>query len=630
MCGITGGWWSVPPLDLERRMEASLHTLRLRGPNDRGCIYKEAAGGRLALGHTRLAIIDLSDAANQPMVSPCGRYWMVFNGEIYNYRELRRELETLGQRFTTQSDTEVLLAAWIQWGDRCLIRLEGMFAFVVHDSRRQILSAARDAFGIKPFFYSHRNDRLLFASELPALLALRSGEKPLANWQRSYDYLVHGDFDTTSETFIDDILALAPGHRIEVDLHRTGRIQQQCWWKPDLREAAPLSFDEAAEAVREQFLHSVALHLRSDVPLGATLSGGIDSSAIVCAMRKLEPDLPLHTFSYVAADDPRSEEKWIDMVNQHVGAVAHKVVASRDELARDLERLIALQGEPFMSSSVYAQYRVYELARENGVTVTLEGQGADELLAGYAGFPGERMLSMLEQGRLLEVQRFAYQWSRWPGRSYRRAWQYLMASALPDRLFHMARHYSGRTPVPAWLKGDLLREAEVDLHYSRLQRSPGARGRRVVERMAHALQHRFLPGYLREGDRNSMHFSVESRLPFLTLPMAQRLLSLPEEYLISPDGQTKHVFRAAMRGIIPDEILQRRDKIGFETPEFTWLKGMAGTVREWLAHGADIPFLDQKELLRQYDAVMAGQRPVSNQLWRWINFIKWHEQMGVQ
>src|SRR5690554_6733103 len=456
MCGITGGWWSVPPLDLERRMEASLHTLRLRGPNDRGCIYKEAAGGRLALGHTRLAIIDLSDAANQPMVSPCGRYWMMFNGEIYNYRELRRELETLGQRFTTQSDTEVLLAAWIQWGDRCLIRLEGMFAFVVHDSRRQILSAARDAFGIKPFFYSHRNDRLLLASELPALLALRSGETPLANGQRSYDYLVHGDFATTSETFLDNMLARAPGHRIEVALHRTGRIQQQCWWKPELREAAPLSSDEAAEAVREQFLHSVALHLRSDVPLGATLSGGVDSSAIVCAMRHLEPDLPLHTFSYVAAEDRRSEEIWVDRVNKHVRAIPHKVIATGNDLANDLERLIGLQGEPFMSTSVYAQYRVYQLAREQGITVTLEGQGADEMLAGYVGFPGQRMLSMLEQGNVLGAQRFAYRWSRWPGRSYGRAWQYLAAAALPDTLFHLARRYTGRATAPSWLRADVL------------------------------------------------------------------------------------------------------------------------------------------------------------------------------
>lgn len=630
MCGIAGGWWSAPPLDLERRMAASLHTLRLRGPNDSGCRYMEARDGRLALGHTRLSIIDLTALASQPMSSACGRYWMIFNGEIYNYRELRVLLEKSGHRFTTQSDTEVLLAAWMHWKEACLQHLEGMFAFIVHDTVDQTLSAARDGFGIKPLYYSQRNDRLLFASEIPALLALRHEEKPLANWQRCYDYLVHGDYDNTSQTFVEDVLSLRPGHWFRTSLTASERIVQRQWWRPDTRERSPLSFGDAADAVREQFLHNVQLHLRSDVPLGATLSGGIDSSAIVCAMRHLEPDLPLHTFSYVASGDRRSEEAWVDRINAHVGAIPHKVVADGADLANDLERLIALQGEPFMSTSVYAQYRVYKLARENGVTVTLEGQGADEMLAGYAGFPGQRMLSMLEQGNVLGAQHFAYRWSRWPGRSYGRAWQYLAAAALPDTLFQLARRYSGRNGAPAWLKADVLKEANVELQYLRHARAPQARGRRVIESMAYSLQERFLPGYLREGDRNSMHFSVESRLPFLTLPMADLLLSLPEDYLISPRGETKSVFRAAMRGIMPDDVLDRRDKIGFETPEDRWLGGMSSTVRDWLRHGAEIPFLDHAAILRHFDAVMAGRARCTNQLWRWVNFIKWHELTGVQ
>lgn len=630
MCGITGGWWSAPPFDLERRMTASLHTLRLRGPNDSGCRYMDAGEGRLALGHTRLSVIDLSSRAGQPMASHCGRYWLILNGEIYNYRELRKELAPLGHPFVTESDTEVLVAAWKQWGRACLPRLEGMFAFVIYDREEQTLNAARDGFGIKPLYYSQTHGRLLFASELPALLALCGGETPRANWQRSYDYLVHGDYDNTSQTFIDGVYSLRPGHCFEISLLTPGRIEQQSWWQPDTREQSRLTFDQAVEAVREQFLHNVRLHLRSDVPLGATLSGGIDSSAIVCAIRHLEPDLPLHTFSYVAAQDHRSEEIWVDRVNQHVGAIPHKVVASGADLAGDLERLIRLQGEPFMSTSVYAQYRVYKLARENDITVTLEGQGADEMLAGYTGFPGQRMLSMLEQGNLLGAQRFAYRWSRWPGRSYGRAWQYLAAAALPDSLFQFTRRYTGRATAPAWLNADVLKDGHVDMRYVRQALSPEARGRRVAESMANALQHRFLPGYLREGDRNSMQFSVESRLPFLTLPMANLLLSLPEDYLISPRGETKSVFRAAMRGIMPDEVLDRRDKIGFETPEDRWLVGMADTVREWLQHGRHIPFLNHDEIMRRFDAVMTGHARCTTQLWRWVNFIKWHELTGVQ
>ena len=630
MCGITGGWWSAPPLDLERRMAASLQTLKLRGPNDSGTRYLNAASGRLALGHSRLSIIDLRSRSNQPMVSACERYWIVFNGEIYNYRELRQELADLGEVFVTESDTEVLLAAWKHWEHECLPRLEGMFAFVVYDAERQRLSAARDGFGIKPLFYSQQNGRLLFASEMPALLALRHEETPRANWQRCYDYLAHGDFDHTEDTFIQDVNSVRPGNWFRVDLQSPTAIVQHQWWRPDTRQQARLSFNDAAEAVRTQFLHNVKLHLRSDVPLGATLSGGVDSSAIVCAMRHLEPDLPLHTFSFIARNDRRSEEIWVDRINEHVGAIPHKVVAQSSDLANDLERLIALQGEPFMSTSVYAQYRVYKLAREEGITVTLEGQGADEMLAGYVGFPGQRMLSMLEQGRVVDAQRFAYQWSRWPGRRYGQAWQYLAAAALPDPLFQLARKYAGHGARAAGLRPDVLREANVDLRYMRQTRRADARGRRVMESMANAMQQRFLPGYLREGDRNSMQFSVESRLPFLTLPMASLLMSLPEEYLISPGGETKHVFRAAMRGIIPDEVLDRRDKIGFETPEEHWLGGMADTLREWLRHGEKIPFLDHEEILRRFDAVMAGKRRCTNQLWRWVNFIKWYELSGVR
>lgn len=630
MCGITGGWWALPPLDLERRMAASLHTLRLRGPNDSGCHYMNAGRGRLALGHTRLSIIDLRSISNQPMATPCGRYWLVFNGEIYNYRELRQELIGLGHSFVTESDTEVLLHAWQHWKSDSLTRLEGMFAFVVYDTHENTMSAARDGFGIKPLYYSLQTGRLLFASELPALLALRRDEPPRANWQRCYDYLAYGDYDHTSETFFEDILTLRPGHSFEFRLDAPQSIVQKQWWQPDTREHSRMNFKDAAAAVREQFLRNVQLHLRSDVALGATLSGGIDSSAIVCAMRLLEPDLPLHTFSYVARDDRRSEESWVDRINQHVKAIPHKVAAGPDDLARDLERLIELQGEPFVSTSAYAQYRVYQLARENGITVTLEGQGADEMLAGYSGFPGQRMLSMLEQGKVLQAQQFAYQWSRWPGRRYGQAWQYLAAAALPDTLFQWARRYGSATPRAAGLRLDILQDAGVDLSYRRAQRQPEARGRRVVENLAHSLQHRFLPGYLREGDRNSMHFSVESRLPFLTLPMANLLLSQPEDYLISPAGETKHIFRAAMRGIIPDEVLDRRDKIGFETPEDRWLTNMGTTVRQWLQHGADIPFIDHAGILRHFEAVMAGRTRCTNQVWRWINLIKWHELSGVK
>jgi asparagine synthase (glutamine-hydrolysing) len=629
MCGIAGGWWSRPPEDLNDRIACSLSKLRLRGPNDQGCEYFDSHGGKVALGHTRLSIIDLTAAAHQPMRSQDARYSLIFNGEIYNYRELRQELTALGRHFISDSDTEVLLAAWQQWHSACLVRLEGMFAFAIYDARTQTLSCVRDAFGIKPFYYDTGKDRFLFGSEQAALLCLRE-EAPRANWQRCYDYLVYGDFDNSQQTFIEGIEHLLPGHWMEIDLAHPDVCVQQCWWSPDVRQSSTLSFEQAAEAVREQFLYNVKLHLRSDVPLGAALSGGIDSSAIVCAMRHLEPDLPITTFSYIAPGDRRSEEVWADRINEYVGATSHKVAATQDELARDLESLIQAQGEPFTSTSVYAQYRVFQLARDKGITVTLEGQGADELLAGYAGYPGQRLLSLIERGDLLGAQRFALNWSRWPGRSYGRAWQYLAAAALPDYLFGAASRITGRSFTPSWLKLDVLADAGVNMVFQREKKHAGGRGRRVVERLISSLNNRHLPGYLREGDRNSMRFSIESRVPFLTVPLANLLFSMPEHYLISHGGETKSVFRAAMRGIMPDQILDRRDKIGFETPEQTWLMAMAGTVRTWLQASEAVPFLDHKVMLEQFDAITSGKTPCTLQVWRWVNFVKWYEQAGLR
>jgi asparagine synthase (glutamine-hydrolysing) len=286
--------------------------------------------------------------------------------------------------------------------------------------------------------------------------------------------------------------------------------------------------------------------------------------------------------------------------------------------------VVAVQGEPFGSTSIYAQYRVFQLAKENGITVTLDGQGADELLAGYIGYPGQRMLSMFERGQYAAMHRFASGWAGWPGRSYRQAWMYLGRATFPDGLYTAARRAMGRDAQPAWLKPDVLRDAGVVFRENRPVLSPGNKGRRVVEQLAYCLQERGLPHLLRHGDRNAMAFSIESRVPFLTVPMAELLLSLPENYLISDTGETKHVFRAAMRGIVPDAILDRRDKIGFATPERAWFLSIAPIVRQWLQDAGDIAFLNREELLAAFDNVISGRIAFSWQVWRWVNYVRWY------
>lgn len=625
MCGLVGASWRHDGDSLRSKFAASLSLLAHRGPNDSGVEYFQVqSGAMLALGHTRLSIIDLSNAGHQPMFSKDKRYALVFNGEIYNYKELRKELEAQGHSFFSDSDSEVLLIAWIHWGKACLKRLVGMFAFVIYDKTEESLVCVRDAFGIKPFFYTLSEDgTFIYASELPALLKLRDS-KPQLNWQRAYDYLVYGDYDEVEDSFVEGVKHLKPGHLLKFNLKSSKIENEEQWWSPSITPVSTLSFSDAAEHLRELFLNNVKLHLRSDVPLGAALSGGIDSSAVVCAMRLVEPSSPIHTFSFIAQGSQVSEEKWVDIVNNKVSATPHKVVVSAQELAQDLGDMIRAQGEPFGSTSIYAQYRVFKLAKEKGITVTLDGQGADEILGGYVGFPGRRMMSLFEEGKVLKLIEFTKNWAEWPNRSSKMAWMMFASQLLPQNVHGFFRRLVGKDSDAKWLRKDVLEEQGVKLGLK--QHIPlNSRGRSLAAQLAASLQHRNLPALLRHADRNAMRFSIESRVPFLTTDIADFTLSLPEEYLVSHSGETKSIFRAAMRGIVPDEILDRRDKIGFETPEKEWFMSMRDTLRAWISEDVSLPFLDQKEILAEFDFIMSGKKPFSWQIWRWVNFIQWYK-----
>ena len=629
MCGILGAFWRDEPPNSKQRFAESIALLAHRGPDDQGQWLHRKPIGDLALGHTRLSIIDLSPGGHQPMHSPDGRYTIVFNGEIYNYRELRLELQSLGHRFASDSDTEVLLASWAVWGRAALAKLRGMFAFAVYDSKEQTLTCARDAFGIKPFYYYASEGCFLFASEVPALLTLLPN-RPTLNLQRAYDYLVFGGYDDQEATFFNGVRHLLPGHLLTVPLSAGGAPAIERWWWPSIAERSDLSFAQAAEELRERFLTNIRLHLRSDVPLGAALSGGVDSSAVVCAMRHVEAEMPIHTFSYVARGSEIDEEKWADLINAHVGAIVHKVVVSPDDLAADLDDMVRAQGEPFGSTSIYAQYRVFQLAREHGITVTLDGQGADELLAGYNGYPADRMRSLLDHGRIGALIGFLYGWSQWPGRTLRQGVITFAGQFVPQPLRGFAKSLIGQPPEPAWLNLPALEEAGVHRTCWPTADFTDANRRRLMARLRGVLTGQGLSALLRHGDRNSMRWSIESRVPFLTTDMAEFLLSLPEEYLVSPQGETKHIFRAAMRGIVPDTILDRKDKIGFATPEKHWLKTLGSQVTASLDGAESLPFLDAATCRAEAQAIIHGQRPFNFQAWRLINYCHWAQMLEVR
>jgi len=637
MCGIAGlinpSGRAVTALDVEKMSSAMVH----RGPDDLGFMGWRQGGeirivrnpqdavqdATVAFAHRRLSIIDEGEGGWQPMATADGRYAITFNGEIYNYIELKAELEAEGVSFVTHSDTEVLLRALAAWGiEKTLPRLTGMFAFALLDTHSNTVTLARDPFGIKPLSYAVVKGGLAFASELTTLLTLADVRRTIEPGAL-YDYLRFGFTDRGARTLFAAIRHLPPAHFAVIDLEHPDRVEPQRYWRAELKSTLDITFAEAAQELRRLFMESVGLHLRADVPVGAALSGGIDSTAVVGAMRELEgPKLDLHTFTFIAPGASINEEAWADMAATATGATAHRVALRSDELVSELDALISTQGEPFGSTSIFAQNRVFKLARDSGIKVTLDGQGADEILGGYVPFLAARLATMIKSG----------QWGR--GGSFLGAldgkagiMMRAMRFVLPTAVQGPARRLVGEGLIPNWMDGAWFARHGV---VAQAQQKPVS-GDVLRHELVESLTDRILPSLLRYQDRNSMAHSVESRVPFLTTKLVDFLYSLPEDFLISDRGETKAVFRAAMRGLAPDAILDRRDKIGFAAPEQTWL----GESGQWLdgVLSSDmmrtIPAFDNRNMVHEIEAVRSGQKPLAGDVWRWVNLVRWAENFDV-
>jgi asparagine synthase (glutamine-hydrolysing) len=640
MCGIAGllvqgshrPLLSVPMI---------FNRMRHRGPDDRGYVAYSPGAVRcgrvwndipdehseVLLLHRRLSILDLSEAGSQPMGTPDGRYYITFNGEIYNHVELRSELETKGYTFYSRSDTEVLLAAYAAWGANALHKFVGMFAFAILDTVRRVVFLARDCFGIKPLYYFRTQESFAFASELKALLDLGTVPRQI-NATRLFSYLRWGLCDFGGDTLLLGICQLPPAHYLELELDSTSAPTPRCYWQPSCHIRDDLTFDRAAQELQHLFLKNVSLHMRSDVALGSALSGGIDSSSIVMAMRHLNPEIDLHTFSYIADDEALNEEKWIDIVAAASNAHVHKIHATPGELMSEFEQLSYVQDLPSGSTSLYAQYCVFRAAQQSGIKVMLDGQGADEMLGGYPYFRGARLASLIRQAKWSEAQQFFARVSRWPGMSRVSLLQHACDHLFSPLMKASLRKLAGKDLVPPWLNRAWFQKHGVVPHLSRA----GFSSRHVVhEKMCHELfEH--LPTLLRYEDRNSMAFSIESRVPFLTPELVDFVLSLPEDYIIGSDGMSKAVFRRAMRGIVPKAVLERKDKIGFSTPERSWLSSSGSWVQQLFDHevAADIPAFHLDIVNRDWDAMKKGRKPFSFEVWRCLNLISWTKRFGVQ
>lgn len=585
----------------------------------------------LVLAFRRLSILDLSISGHQPMPSRDGKYWIIYNGEIYNYVELREELKNLGYEFTSASDTEVLLTGYIHWGNAILNKLTGMFAFAILDLNKKKLFLARDFFGIKPLYYSLENNKFAFASEAKALLEMDHISRKI-DPNAAYLYLRHGLTDHDESTLWSTIRKLPPAHFLDISLDSPGTVQPQRYWQLDSEKQLNISFIDAAAQLRDLFLQSVSLHLRSDVAIGAALSGGIDSTAIVSAMRQIQgDDLDLHTFSYLADDPLLSEEKWADLAGQSAGAKIFKTRFSVENLTEDIDTLIYALDEPFGGTSIYAQYCVFRLAHQNKIKVMLDGQGADELFGGYASYMSGRLLSFFSRGEMGNA--FSLLNKVW-GRSDLGGMRILLRAGgllTPESFRGIGQSLIGANLIPAWMNASWLRRQGVEsrsiISMTKLNNKQALRSL-----LYQTFTTTSLPMLLRYEDHNSMAHSIESRVPFLTPAIVNFIFALPEEYLIDNNGVTKSVFRQAMRDIMPEPILDRRDKIGFQTPERHLIANLKPWVEKILNsdRAREIPIMNIQYIKHDVTQMLAGKRKFDSRIWRWVNFIRWVELFDVQ
>jgi asparagine synthase (glutamine-hydrolysing) len=576
------------------------------------------------MGHRRLAIIDLSEAARQPMSTPSGRFHVIFNGEIYNYRELRTELKSLGHTFHTGSDTEVLLGGWQQWGTALLPRLIGMFSFAILDRDNSVFVLARDPFGIKPLYYAQSHQSFVFASELAPLLNF-PGISRQADPQTLFEFLSGGMGDHSDKTFFQSIHQLPAAHYLSVACHSPGTTRPVRYWELQTKRSDCISAKEASSRFRDLFEESIELHLRSDVSVGVSLSGGTDSSAITAMVRSVQgPEPPLPTFSYVADDPELSEERWCALVARATSAQQHLVRIQPNEVIEDFQRLVRVQEQPFGSPTIYAQYRIFRCAHEAGLKVILSGQGADQYL-GYVQHLSVRLVSLLRNGRLLEaicLLRHARSSSTRGALSLRSVTRQL----LPGRLVDTARRL--RTAALPGVNVEWFRQRGLDLSKARQ-----AGGYRSLHELLKQNVLETLPSLLRFEDRNAMAFSVENRVPFLTTKLLEFVFSLPEEEIISGEGQSKAVLLRAMQGIVPTEILERRDKIGFAMPISKLNRQVEPWLRDVLSDAADIPALNVSEVNRQLSVTLSDRSSdtgAQRMVWRWLSLIAWAREFQVR
>ena len=627
MCGIVAIFSDRPEHCSASIVARMRDRLAHRGPDARSQWSGQHGRSTIAFGHRRLSIIDPRPISDQPFFAADGRVALVFNGEIFNYIELRRELEQLGVAFRTSSDTEVLLAAYLTWDEECLQRFNGQFAFVIWDGRKGAAFAARDRFGEKPFHYAALpGGGLAIASEMKALLA-----HPAVGDEVDLDVL--REFALGAPSYCDapmpfrSIRRLEPANAMRIGADGT-ILQRWRYWTPSF-DPRPGSFDATRDVEEFESLlrDGVRIRMRSDVTVGASLSGGVDSSAMVALMADegmIASGQLRHAISArFDADPSMSEGPFIDSVVARTGIHALPVTPDPLRLADEMTALHYHLEVPMQSASAYLEWCVRRKARESGLVVMLDGQGADELLGGYQTY-----FSLLQHDQADRLE-----WTKLLGNTLAFRRRLLTAARAFDEPHRRINPSVVEPLLPLLAKGaaKLMIRSTVDrsFHQPHLPHRPGLPsaedGHQFRYAIASGVLYTSLPNQLVVADLNSMAFGVETRFPFLDHRLVDRIVSLPDEAMIR-DGWTKWILRASVKNVLPADVCWRVDKLGFSAPLDKWLRG---ELREWasgqLFEGpvTELPFFDARALRQQWERHQSGAADLSWALWRWISVNQW-------
>jgi asparagine synthase (glutamine-hydrolysing) len=578
------------------------------------------------LGHSRLTILGLSEESNQPFLSSDGRYAMVFNGEIYNFLEIRSELQKIGVVFNTDGDTEVLFRALMTWGQDALPKLRGMFSFAFADNQSKKILLARDRFGIKPLHIFFHESTVYFASEIKQFTDLETW-KPEVHEEVALEFLLYGVTDHRKESFFRNVQKLLPGHLVEVSLEQEVKFEFRNWvveeQTPKLKQYA-----SSTRQYRDAFIKSVEMHLRSDVEVGSCLSGGLDSSAIVGVVSDLIRPRSMHTFTATSELNSINEKNYADAVIESCQTSPHFVEPSARQLLDELKSLVWHQDEPFGTTSIFAQWCVFKLVRDSDIKVVLDGQGADEQLAGYNSFLMTFLISLLRRGRLIQFVKQLHKLSKAKRIRKLDLLKFFVYQVIPAKVSARAGQILGIASQNGgyWIREQTLDSFEVNDPFKRNGKVPTT----VEELCVQMIQSSNLPMLLRFEDRNSMAHGVEARVPFVDDELMKFVGALRDDFLI--DGTyTKKILRDALSDFIPPLIRNRRDKIGFQTAEEIWMTENAPSFKQLVEESVSTcaRFFDENTL-RLCNEIIDGEKPFSNVPWRVISFGQWAKVFKVE